>query len=38
MLQKQNGIGSSVTINDLVNPDGTPAGTEVIIKIPVLYT
>jgi LytS/YehU family sensor histidine kinase len=28
---------SSVVINDLMNPDGTPAGTEVTIKIPVLY-
>jgi len=37
MLQKQNGNSSSVTINDLVNPDGSPAGTEVIIKIPVVY-
>jgi tetratricopeptide (TPR) repeat protein len=28
---------SPVSINDLVNPDGTPAGTEVIIKIPIEY-
>lgn len=27
----------SVTINDLVEPDGTPAGTEVILKLPLLY-
>lgn len=26
-----------VTINDLVNPDQTPAGTEVILKIPISY-
>ena len=26
-----------VKINDLVNPDGTAAGTEVIIKMPVIY-
>jgi tetratricopeptide (TPR) repeat protein len=26
-----------ITINDLANPDGTAAGTEVIVKIPVIY-
>ncbi|MBS1598829.1 MAG: tetratricopeptide repeat protein [Bacteroidetes bacterium] len=26
-----------IIINDLVDPDGTPAGTEVIIKIPLIY-
>ncbi len=34
MMQSSN--GSPVTINDLVNPDGTAAGTEVIIKMPVI--
>jgi len=34
MIQSSN--GSPVTINDLVNPDGTAAGTEVIIKMPVI--
>ena len=28
---------SAVSIIDLVHPDGTGAGTEVIIKIPVIY-
>ncbi|WP_276501248.1 tetratricopeptide repeat-containing sensor histidine kinase [Terrimonas pollutisoli] len=37
MLQRLNGNESPVTINDLVNADGSAAGTEVIIKIPVLY-
>ncbi|TMI84870.1 MAG: hypothetical protein E6H10_05005 [Bacteroidetes bacterium] len=37
MLQTGNGNESPVTINDLVNADGTVAGTEVIIKIPVEY-
>ena len=37
MIQSSNGIESPVTINDLVNTDGTAAGTEVIIKMPVIY-
>ena len=37
MLQDPNGNESSVTINDLVGPDGSAMGTEVIIRIPVLY-
>ena len=36
-LQRLNGNESPVTINDLVNADGSAAGTEVIIKIPVKY-
>jgi tetratricopeptide (TPR) repeat protein len=28
---------SSITINDLIHPDGSAAGTEVIIKIPLTY-
>jgi hypothetical protein len=32
-----NGEQSPVTINDLVNADGSAAGTEVIIKMPVIY-
>ena len=35
MLQKQN--KTSITITDLVLPGGNPAGTEVLIKIPVFY-
>ena len=35
-LQQLQNIESTVTINDLVNSDGTAAGTEVIIKIPVI--
>ncbi len=37
MLQQSNIKGSGLTINDLVNPDGSPAGTEVIAKIPISY-
>ena len=37
MLQSSNGDESPVKINDLVEPDGSAAGTEVIIKIPVIY-
>jgi LytS/YehU family sensor histidine kinase len=36
MMQNSNGIESPVTINDLVNADGSAAGTEVTIKIPVI--
>src|SRR5436190_3894259 len=37
MMQRSNGTESPVTINDLVNADSSAAGTEVIIKIPVMY-
>jgi flagellar motor protein MotB len=37
MVQLSSMKESSVKINDMMNPDGTPAGTEVTIKIPVLY-
>ncbi len=37
MMQNANGSQSLVTINDLMNADGTAAGTEVTIKIPVIY-
>jgi LytS/YehU family sensor histidine kinase len=37
MMQSNNGVESPVTINDLINADGSAAGTEVIIKIPILY-
>ncbi len=37
ILHRWNGNDSPVTINDMVNADGSAAGTEVIIKIPVLY-
>ena len=37
ILQNSETLTSPVTINDLVNPDGTAAGTEVIIKMPVIY-
>ena len=36
MLQSGNYKGSSVVINDLVNEEGSAAGTEVVIKIPVI--
>ena len=37
LLQRSTTADSSVVINDLVHADGTAAGTEVIIKIPVIY-
>jgi len=37
MLQGSDSIESMVTIKDLVSPEGNPAGTEIIIKIPVMY-
>ena len=37
MLQNSNGMKSPVTFIDLLHPDGSGAGTEVIIKIPVIY-
>jgi LytS/YehU family sensor histidine kinase len=36
MLQKSNGKESPVTINDIVNPDGSAGGTEVVIRMPVI--
>jgi hypothetical protein len=36
MLKSSNGVESLVTINDLVNADGSPAGTAVILRIPVM--
>jgi LytS/YehU family sensor histidine kinase len=37
MLQNSESLESPVTINDLVNADGSAAGTEVVIKMPVIY-
>ncbi len=37
MLQSLNGTESPVTIIDLLYPDGRGAGTEIFIKIPVIY-
>jgi tetratricopeptide (TPR) repeat protein len=37
MVQNSHTGPSPVTINDLVNPDGSSAGTEVIIKMPLIY-
>jgi streptogramin lyase len=37
MLQNAETLESPVTINDLVNADGSAAGTEVVIKMPVIY-
>jgi LytS/YehU family sensor histidine kinase len=36
ILQNSNGNESPVTINDLINGDGVAAGTEVIIKMPIV--
>ncbi|MES2796861.1 MAG: two-component regulator propeller domain-containing protein [Bacteroidota bacterium] len=37
MMQNLNGMASSVTIIDMMDNEGKGAGTEVIIKIPVIY-
>jgi LytS/YehU family sensor histidine kinase len=37
MLQQQKQLESTIQINDLLLPDGSAAGTEVLIKIPVQY-
>jgi hypothetical protein len=37
ILQQQKQWENFVTVNDLVLPDGTAAGTEVILKIPLIY-
>ena len=37
MMRHANSDESVITINDLVEPDGSAAGTEVIIKIPAIY-
>jgi len=37
MMQKMNGENKSIEIKDLLEPDGSSAGTEVIIKIPAIY-
>ena len=37
ILQNSETLTSPVTINDLVNSDGSAAGTEVVIKMPVIY-
>jgi anti-sigma regulatory factor (Ser/Thr protein kinase) len=37
ILQKSQTLESPVSINDLVNTDGSAAGTEVTIKMPVIY-
>ena len=36
-LQDGPGQSGDIRINDLVTPEGTPAGTEVIIQIPLIY-
>ena len=37
IIQNSQVLTSPVTINDLVDADGTAAGTEVVIKMPVIY-
>lgn len=37
MLQEKKQIYSAIQITDLVSPDGSAAGTEVLLKIPLLY-
>ena len=37
MLRHNSQVQTSITINDLVLPNGTAAGTEVLLKIPILY-
>src|SRR5206468_12093608 len=36
MMQKMNGKDESVEIRDLVYPEGSAAGTEVVLKIPIM--
>lgn len=38
MLQESKTKEEAVSINDLVHPDGTAAGTEVILKMPAIYS
>jgi hypothetical protein len=37
VMQNLTAEESPVTVNDLVEPDGSAAGTEVIIKMPLIY-
>ena len=37
MLEHNNQVHASIKINDIVLPDGTAGGTEVLLKIPLLY-
>jgi ligand-binding sensor domain-containing protein len=37
MLERAHGLDRPIVIHDLVHPDGSAAGTQVIIKIPVIY-
>ncbi len=37
MLQKSEQVETQIKITDLVLPDGSPAGTEVLLKIPIYY-
>jgi len=37
IIQNSQPLESPVTINDLVNADGNASGTEVVIKMPVVY-
>ena len=36
MMQKMNGENKSIEIKDLVDADGSAAGTEVVLRIPVI--
>jgi hypothetical protein len=38
MIKKMNGENKSIEIKDLVDADGSPAGTEIILKIPAGYS
>ena len=37
LLQRQTNLATSITINDLVLPDGSAAGTEVYLRLPLQY-
>jgi glucose-6-phosphate-specific signal transduction histidine kinase len=37
LMPQQNLLGTSIQVNDLVLPDGSSGGTEVILKLPVIY-
>jgi hypothetical protein len=37
MLQQKKRLDTSIKITDLVLPDGSAGGTEVLLKIPLIY-
>jgi ligand-binding sensor domain-containing protein len=37
LMKQKSLVHASIVVNDIVQPDGNPGGTEVIIKLPVVY-